>query len=443
MNETAGDEAALGLTSEEAQTRIAAGEANVDAGVKTRSVGQIVHDNVCTLFNLVNAILALIVLFTGSYKNMLFMVVIVCNTVIGIVQEVRSKRITDKLSIIAGSKAHVLCDNVETELPLDQLVRDDVVVLRRGNQVPADAEVVSGECRVNESLLTGEADLVRKQPGDTLMSGSFINSGTVYARVIHIGAENYAAKISAEAKERKAVCSEIMRCLNGIIKFVSCIMFPLGALLFARDYLSGNSELNSAILSTVSALVGMIPEGLILLTSTVLAIAVVRLSKSQVLVQQLYCIETLARVDVLCLDKTGTITTGDMEVAWVRPVEGVAAQDASEVLERETRRALQSIAFADDDRNETSRAIADYFKDAEGCPETCLRMIPFSSEKKWSGVQLSDRSCYVMGAAQFVLGDDYERVRSQVERLAADARLLLIARVQGFDELGNLLPLSR
>ena len=302
MNETAGDEAAFGLTSEEAQARIAAGEANVDAGVKTRSVGQIVHDNVCTLFNLVNAILALIVLFTGSYKNMLFMVVIVCNTVIGIVQEVRSKRITDKLSIIAGSKAHVLRDNLETELPLDQLVRDDVVVLRRGDQVPADAEVVSGECRVNEGLLTGEADLVRKQPGDTLMSGSFINSGTVYARVIHIGAENYAAKISAEAKERKAVCSEIMRCLNGIIKFVSCIMFPLGALLFARDYLSGNSELNSAILSTVSALVGMIPEGLILLTSTVLAVAVVRLSKSQVLVQQLYCIETLARVDVLCLD---------------------------------------------------------------------------------------------------------------------------------------------
>lgn len=438
MNETAEDEAALGLTSEEAQTRIAAGEANVDAGVKTRSVGQIVHDNVCTLFNLVNAILALIVLLTGSYKNMLFMVVIVCNTVIGIVQEVRSKRITDKLSIIAGSKAHVLRDNLETELPLDQLVRDDVVVLRRGDQVPADAEVVSGECRVNESLLTGEADLVRKQPGDTLMSGSFINSGTVYARVIHIGAENYAAKISAEAKERKAVCSEIMCCLNGIIKFVSCIMFPLGALLFARDYLSGNSELNSAILSTVSALVGMIPEGLILLTSTVLAVAVVRLSKSQVLVQQLYCIETLARVDVLCLDKTGTITTGDMEVAWVRPVEGVAAQDASEVLERETRRALRSIAFADDDPNETSRAIADYFKDAEGRPETCLRMIPFSSEKKWSGVQLSDRSCYVMGAAQFVLGDDYERVRLQVERLAADARLLLIARVQGFDELGNL-----
>lgn len=438
MNEAAGIEASLGLTSEEAQVRIVAGEANVDAGVKTRSIGQIVHDNVCTLFNLVNVILALIVLFTGSYKNMLFMVVIVCNTVIGIVQEIRSKRITDKLSIIAGSKAHVLRDGTERELPLDELVRDDVVVLRRGDQVPADAQVVSGECRVNESLLTGEADLIRKQPGDTLMSGSFVNSGTVYARVIHVGAENYAAKISAEAKERKAVRSEIMRCLNGIIKFVSCIMFPLGALLFARDYLSGNSELNSAILSTVSALVGMIPEGLILLTSTVLAVAVVRLSRNQVLVQQLYCIETLARVDVLCLDKTGTITTGDMEVAWVLPVEGAAAREASEALEWEARRALRAISCADDDPNETSRAIVAYFKDAEGRPETCSRMIPFSSDKKWSGVQLSDGSCYAMGAAQFVLGDAYERVRLQVERLAADARLLLIARVQGFDEQGNI-----
>ena len=269
MNDAA--EEALGLTSEEVQMRIAAGEVNVDAGVKTRSVGQIVHDNICTLFNLVNAVLALIVLFTGSYKNMLFMVVIVCNTVIGIVQEVRSKRITDKLSIIAGTKSHTLRDSAEVELPLDQLVRDDVVVLRRGDQVPADAQIVSGECRVNESLLTGEGDLIRKQPGDALMSGSFINSGMVYARVVHVGAENYAAKISAEAKERKAVRSEIMRCLNGIIEFVSCIMFPLGALLFARDYFWGNSELNSAILSTVSALVGMIPEGLILLTSTVLA----------------------------------------------------------------------------------------------------------------------------------------------------------------------------
>lgn len=438
MADATTDTLAKGLTSQEVQQRVAAGDVNVDAGVKTRSVRQIVRENICTLFNLVNVILAVIVLFTGSYKNMLFMIVIVCNTVIGIVQEIRSKRTTDKLSIIAGSKAHALRDGTEVELPLDQLVRDDVIVLRRGAQVPADAQVVSGECRVNESLLTGESDLIRKEPGDTLMSGSFVNAGTVYARVVHVGAENYAAKISAEAKEHKAAYSEIMHCLNGIIKFVSCIMFPLGALLFAREYFSGTSELNSAILSTVSALVGMIPEGLILLTSTVLAVAVVRLAKSQVLVQQLYCIETLARVDVLCLDKTGTITTGDMEVAWIAPVEGVAACAPAVELQQEAGRAFRAIACADDDPNETARAIIKHFADAEDSPVACKRMIPFSSDKKWSGAQLEDGSCYVMGAAQFVLGQAYSQVQAQAERLAADARLLLIARVEGFDAEGNL-----
>ena len=435
---------AIGLTAQEVSQRVASGDVNVDAGVKTRSIAQICRENICTLFNLVNVILAVIVLFTGSYKNMLFMIVIVCNTVIGIVQEIRSKRTTDRLSIVAGSKAHALRDGAEVELALNELVRDDVIVLRRGSQVPADARIVQGECRVNESLLTGESDLIRKHVGDELMSGSFISDGTVCARVVHVGAENYAAKISAEAKQHKAVNSEIMNCLNGIIKFVSCIMFPLGALLFAREYFTGTSELNSAILSTVSALVGMIPEGLILLTSTVLAVAVVRLAKSQVLVQQLYCIETLARVDVLCLDKTGTITTGDMEVAWIVPVEGAAAQGAApEALEREAGEALRAIACADDDPNDTARAIIAHFADAAGKPQACSRMIPFSSDKKWSGAQLADGSSYVMGAAQFVLGSAYGQVREQTERLAADARLLLIARVDGFDAEGNLIGAPR
>ena len=316
-----------GLSAAEVEERVARGEVNVDAGVHTRSVRQIVRENTLTLFNAINVILAVFVLVTGSYKNMLFMVVIVCNTAIGIVQEIRSKRTTDRLSIVASSKATVLRDGARTELPLDQLVRDDVIELGRGDQIPADAEVVSGTCDVNESLLTGESKLVKKRPGDELMSGSFVNAGIVLARVVHVGAENYAAKISAEAKQHKAVNSEIMNSLNRIIRFVSFVIFPLGALLFARQHFLGGVETNGAILSTVSALVGMIPEGLILLTSTVLAVAVVRLAKSKVLVQQLYCIETLARVDTLCLDKTGTITTGKMEVEAVCPVKGVG-QDA-------------------------------------------------------------------------------------------------------------------
>ena len=458
----------LGLTSAEAARLAAQGHANVDAGVKTRSVANIVRENICTLFNAVNLVLAIFVLFTGSFKNMLFMIVIVCNTVIGIVQEVRSKRVTDRLSIVAGSHATALRDGAETRLALDELVRGDVIVLGRGDQVPADCEVVKGGCDANESLLTGESKLVKKRPGDELLSGSFVNAGRVYARVVHVGAENYAAKISAEAKEHKAVNSEIMRSLNRIIKTVSCIMFPIGALLFAREFFAAHTELNSAILSTVSALVGMIPEGLILLTSTVLAVAVVRLAQSKVLVQQLYCIETLARVDVLCLDKTGTITTGDMEVFECEAVRG--AEDAFE----EACVAFHAIAAADDNPNETAQAVRAYFEggadaagsadvantaDAAGtkkgrrrrrgargegkgalsCPPSVARAIPFSSDNKWSGAVLEGGGAYVMGAAQFVLGEGYAAVQEQAEYLAADARVLLLARVEGFDGDGQML----
>ena len=419
-----------GLSAAEVAERTARGEVNVDAGVRTRSVRQIVRENTLTLFNAINAILAVFVLITGSYKNMLFMVVIVCNTLIGIVQEIRSKRITDRLSIVASSKASVLRDGALVELPLDALVRDDIIELGRGDQIPADAVVVKGSCDVNESLLTGESTLVKKRPGDELMSGSYLNAGTVWARVVHVGAENYAAKISAEAKQHKAVNSEIMNSLNGIIKFVSFIIFPLGALLFARQHFLTGTETNEAILSTVSALVGMIPEGLILLTSTVLAVAVVRLAKSRVLVQQLYCIETLARVDTLCLDKTGTITTGKMEVAAVCPVPGVPQTMVD--------MAFASIARADEDPNDTAQAIVEHFAGADAAVLHASRVVPFSSDKKWSGAVFDDGSVYVMGAGQFILGDALAAVADQQNELAADARVLLLAQVDGFDEEGDI-----
>ena len=459
-----------GLSADEVAKRVAAGDVNADAGVKTRSIKQIVRENVCTLFNLINVILAVLVVITGSYKNMLFMGVIVCNTIIGIVQEIRSKQTTDKLSIVAASQVKTLRDGARVELPIDQLVRDDIIVLGRGDQVPADCQVVSGECAANESLLTGESNLIKKQSGDQLMSGSFVNSGTVYAQVTHVGAENYAAKISAEAKQHKEINSEIMTSLNQIIKFVSVILFPLGAILLAREVFISGVEFNSALLSTVGALVAMIPEGLILLTSTVLAVAVVRLAKSQVLVQQLYCIETLARVDTLCLDKTGTITTGDMEVAWVRACDGAVAANGeaavgaaagsaagADAVTLEVNQAFASIAAADEDPNETAVAIQRFYGisagegDAAGAqqahptceldikPIACQRSIPFSSDKKWSGSVLSDGRAYVMGAAQFIMGDAYSTVQAQAEELAAEARLLLLARVEGFDDNGDMI----
>lgn len=338
-----------GLTSEEVAQRVSAGQVNADADVKTRSIKQICYQNIFTLFNAVNVILCCFVLYTGSLKNALFMIVIICNTAIGIVQEIRSKKTTDALSIIVASKATVVRDGTLTQIPLDQIVLGDVVELGRGAQIPADAHVISGECSVNESLLTGESKLVKKHDGDMLMSGSFVDSGTVYAQVDHVGADNYAARITAEAKAHKAINSEIMNTLNSIIKFVSFLIFPLGIALFCREHFfsAAHTPVNDAILSTVAALVGMIPEGLILLTSTVLAVAVIRLAQSKVLVQQLYCIETLARVDTLCLDKTGTITSGAMEVGSVQPLAGA---DTDEVD-----RAFASLAVSDGDPTKRRR----------------------------------------------------------------------------------------
>lgn len=415
----------IGLTSAQVAQRVSEGKANVDATVKTRSIKQIMLENTFTLFNAINVILAAFVLFTGSYRNMLFMIVIVCNTAIGIVQEIRSKKTTDRLSIIAATLVTVVRDGERGEIPVDEVVLDDIVILGRGDQVPSDSVVVSGTCDANESLLTGESNLIRKAEGDTLMSGSFINAGMVYAQVTHVGADNYAAQISAEAKQRKAVNSEIMNSLNKVIRFVSIIIFPLGAILFSREYfLGGGIELNDAILSTVAALVGMIPEGLILLTSTVLAVAVVRLARSKVLVQQLYCIETLARVDTLCLDKTGTITTGRMEVDGIVVLEGASAAEAAS--------AFCTLAEADEDPNDTALAIRAHYSQAVERFEV-VRPVPFSSEKKWSGAQCANGACYVMGAAQFVLKEGYAAVEGRVRELSNNARVLVLARVDGFD----------
>lgn len=425
-----------GLSAQQVEAARQAGQINVDTSVKSRSYGQIARENICTLFNAVNFILAVLVFLTGSYKNMLFMLVIVINTIIGIVQEIRSKITTDKLAILTESVITAVRDGKEVEVPAHELVLGDVIKLGRGDQVPADALVVDGECQANESLLTGESKMIRKTVNDELMSGSFINAGSVWARVEHVGADNYAAKITNEAKQRKAINSEIMTSLNAIIKFVSIGMFPIGILLFCITYFSHGVAWDSAILSTVSALVGMIPEGLILLTSTVLAVAVIRLAKHQVLVQQLYCIETLARVDVLCLDKTGTITTGAMKVVSVEPI--TTSADVASVTQ--AGEIFASLAASDEDPNETAQALQHYF--ANTPKQKATRVIPFSSERKYSGATLADGNSYVMGATQFVLASAPEalaQVQLQLDELAKRSRVLVLARVPGFDENGAII----
>ena len=414
-----------GLTSQEVAARVAAGDVNVDANIKTRTYKDIFRDNICTLFNFVNVVLAIIVFLTGSYKNMLFMVIITANVVIGIVQEIRSKHTTDSLSIVAASQIDTMRDGKRVPVPSDRLVRGDVIILGRGNQVPADCTVLQGTCDANESLLTGESDLIHKQAGSTLMSGSFVNSGMVYARVDAVGAENYAAKISAEAKKHKRAQSDIMDTLNAIVKFVSFALPFVGTALFCSTYFRGGGTVIECILSTVAAMIGMIPEGLILLTSTVLCVAVIRLAKSQVLVQQLYCIETLARVDTLCLDKTGTITTGEMEVDRIEVEDPANAETVDAVL--------AALARGDEDPNETSRAIVAHYRDWKGTAPAVARMVPFSSDRKYSGVVLEDGRSFCMGAAQFVLGEaGYAAVADKVNSLAQDARVLVLAQVPSF-----------
>ena len=363
-----------GLSSVEVEERVKAGKVNTDAGLKTRSIKRICYDNIFTLFNAVNVVLAIIVALTGSYKNMLFMGVIICNTAIGIIQEIRSKKTTDKLTIVAKAKVKALRDGKTVEINSDEIVEDDIIELGRGDQVPADCIVVEGFCDCNESLLTGESDLIAKQKDSKLMSGSFINSGKVYAKVTHVGAASYANKITAEAKVHKMVNSQIMETMNGLIRIISIIIFPLGALLFAKAYFFNGIDLIQSILTTVSAMIGMIPEGLILLTSTVLAVAVVRLAKHKVLVQQLYCIETLARVDVFCADKTGTITSGKMLLDKIVPIK----KDSEDELVC----AIKNINDADDDKNETALAIENYFKDNKTDKLSLKKVIPFSSDKK-------------------------------------------------------------
>lgn len=452
-----------GLSTTEVEERIAAGKINRNMELKTKSVKELIIENLCTLFNLINAVLAILVLLTGSFKNLTFLFVVFLNTAIGVIQSMRSKKMVDKLTLLTSKKAIAVRDGAEVELDLDQIVLDDIIRLGRGDQIPADAVVVSGEALVNESLLTGESDLIKKQPGSELMSGSFIDSGLLRARVIHVGADNYVAKINNEAKYVKKVNSEIMNELNAIVRFASLIMIPLGLALFTSSVSElwdaagtpGESALSwcfsellagrvpsSALLSTVGALLGMIPQGLVLLTSSLLAIATVRLARRKVLAQQLYCIEMLARVDVLCLDKTGTITSGRMEVegTYPLPIEGVGESKAAVPVETTVLDfALANVARATSaDANETCQALLNYYADRPVEVSEPLAVIPFSSSKKWSGASFAQGS-YVMGAAQFVLSARaFAQVENRVAELADTCRVLVVARVDGFTPDGDM-----
>lgn len=405
-----------GLTSKEVKERQEKKQVNYDTAVPTKSIKKILYDNFFTLFNFINLILGIIIFLVGSYKNMLFLGIIIINTAISTIQEIHSKKMVDKLSIMASSKVKVIRDGKKQEISIYELVLDDVIELNTGNQIATDSIILEGDMQVNESFITGEPDSIYKKEGDRILSGSYIVSGKCIAKVEHIGEENYAAKISSGAKYVKKVNSEIMNSLNRIIKFLTFAIIPIGIGLFYTQLQVEDTTFQEAVVKSVAGIIGMIPEGLVLLTSTVLAVSVIRLSKTKVLVQELYCIETLARVDTLCLDKTGTLTEGIMEVKDFQPINGT---------KKEMSNLLANIAKASEDENATIEAIRNYFTRVEKEWKPTQKFA-FSSQTKWSGISFEKEGTYLLGAPEYLLKKDFNQYKDTIEKQAKDYRVLAV-----------------
>lgn len=404
-----------GLTKQQVEERIKQELINKDTTQPTKSIKAIIANNFFTIFNLINLLLAIAIFCVGSYKNMLFLGLVLLNTAISTIQEIHSKHVVDKLSIISSTKVHAIRSGKKEEIAINEIVLDDILTFEAGNQIVTDCMLKQGEVEVNESCITGESDSITKKQGDMLLSGSYIVSGRGIARVEHIGNDNYTHQISKEAKTIKKIKSEIMNSLNKIISTVSLVIIPVGLLLFWNQLGLDDNTLQMAVVNTVAALIGMIPEGLVLLTSTVLAVSVIRLSRRKVLVQELYCIETLARVDVLCLDKTGTITEGNMQVKELIPVQ-------KEI--RQLEEILSALGKCSQDNNATIEAIRERYH--QEVDLVVKKEIPFSSDKKWSGITFEQES-YIIGAPEYVLRKDFETYRSQIEEYAKDYRVVVIA----------------
>lgn len=384
-----------GLTKQQVASRTEAGKVNRSHTKNQNSASKIILKNTLTIFNLVNLILAIMIILVGSYKNLMFILIAIANTLISIINELRAKKVVDKMRLISEQKPTVIREGKAYQINQDQLVEGDLMILALGDQILVDSKVLEGEIEVNESFVTGEQDNVKKSPGDKLISGSFVVSGTCKAEATAVGVDSQLSKIESSAHTIKTADSKLFKLMNNIVKVISFGLIPIGALLLFSRFRVDGTTTELAVTSTVASLINMIPEGLILLTSSVLALAAVRLSKKKILVQDLYSIETLARVDTIALDKTGTLTTGKMKVKKLIPIEPYdknALEDA-----------LKLILSTDTANNATSTALKEkLLKITKYEPtEQILEIIPFSSERKCSGVK-TKRSTYLMGAAEFI-----------------------------------------
>lgn len=430
-----------GLDARQVADRMERGWANIPVEAPTRSVGRIIRDNILTYFNLVFTVLAVLAIIAGGLRDLLFYLTVLVNMLIGIIQELRSKKTLDSLSLLASPMATAIREGAASRVKASELVRDDVVEFAAGEQICADAIVLSGEAQVNEALITGEADEIAKTPGARLLSGSFVVSGACRARLTYVGEDSFASRLTLEAKRhQKATQSEMMKSLTKLVKIIGIIIIPVGIVLFLNHYLRLDMTWQDSILKTVGALVGMIPEGLYLLTSVALAVSVIRLAKKRTLTHDLGCIETLARVNVLCVDKTGTITEPDMEL------EQVIELCPDRFVMDDIRMIMADHIAAHGRDNETEKALAAYFGDPSKRKATGI--MPFSSRTKYAGTIFEEGETYLVGAPEILLGD---RTAEYEEQLApyydTGSRMLLLAMYDGPMETekpdsGKVLPIA-
>ena len=412
----------LGLTSREAEVKMAQGLYNESVDSSTSTVKEIIKENVFTYFNLIFTVLAVLLIAVGSFKDLSFMMIVFANTAIGIIQEVKSKQTLDKLKLLKMPKAHVYRDGREITVPVEELVLDDVVILGAGSQIPADAVVVDGSVQVNEALITGESDEITKTADSQLLSGSFVISGSCAARLTAVGRNSYINKLTIEAtKEKNGEQSEMIKSLDRLVKAVGIIIIPVGIVLFVQQCFILEDGFGESVTSMVAAVLGMIPEGLYMTASIAMVVSAMRLARQDVLVQNMRCIETLARVNVLCVDKTGTITENEMKVAQAqRMYEGIG--------DDELFRMIGDLAHAQNPDNITMAAMQSYFTERSG--RATLSVCPFSSKYKYCGASYNDGN-FVLGAPEFVLREGFAKYEEQINAVSEQGyRVLAFARTE-------------
>lgn len=431
----------IGLTSEEVRERIDKGLTNHTDISTQKTVGQIVKSNLLTYFNLIFLILTVLLCIVGSFRNLTFLPVIIGNTVIGIFQELRAKKTLDKMSVLNAPHSIVVRDGEQQQIQSEELVKDDIIILSAGNQICADATVLSGSISVNEALLTGESDEIKKKSGDRLMSGSFVVSGQCYAKLDKVGNESYISQLTAQAKAMgDGEQSEMIRYINKLVKWVGIIIIPVGIILFCQAYIMNGETFKKSVVSMVAAVLGMIPEGLYLLTTVALALSTIRLAKKQVLLHDMKSIETLARVDVLCVDKTGTITEPGMQVTEL--VISGRCGDA-EMDKRAFAHLLADYSAVIEDNNATMEAIRDYVakNELEKGSRTVLKTEPFTSANKYSKVSFVEGD-YMLGAPEFIMKDRYEEISEEIEEYQSKGYRVLLMAESGEDSIGSVRPLG-